>query len=374
MTLGADKKTGYLELFFDLVFVFAVTQLVTVLHDDHGLTGWRNTVLLAWLVWWAWSQFAWAGNAIDLDRRITRVGVLGITGVTLVVAAAIPESTGPDGGLRFALPYAAVRLSGLALYWAGLRHDPEHRAALRSYLPIAAVSPLVVLIGGALDTDARPWVWLVAVAVDIASAIAGGRGEFRVAPRHFAERHALIVIIALGESIVGIGATVAESPLTAKVVAVVTGAFVILGVQWWGYFDWVQAAAEHRLASEGDLRRRGRLARDLFTFGHFPIVLGSVIVAYGLEEAVAHPSDHLEAAARWSIGAGLALFYAGFLAGNARAVGGVLVERALALVAVAVVTTALGPSVSAVALLTILAATLVVLATLETRRSRASAP
>lgn len=368
MTNRDEKRTGYLELFFDLVFVFAVTQLVTVLHDDHSLVGWRNAVLLAWLIWWAWSQFAWAGNAIDLDRRSIRVALLALTGVTLLVAAAIPDAAAAGGGLRFAVPYAIVCLGGLALYWAGVRHDAAYRAALRRYVPIAVVPPLVVMLGGIVTPGVRPWFWLAAVVIDLASAVAAGRGEFHVAPAHFAERHALIVLIALGESIVAIGASLAGSPLTVSTGVVMAAAFLILGAQWWGYFDWVQAAAEQRIAAEEDLRRRGRLARDLFTFGHFPIVLGSVLVAYGIENAVAHPLVSLPPAALWSIGAGLALFSVGFIAGNARAAGTILTERVATVVVVVAVTVAIGPRVSAVVLLSILAVSLTILAMIETLR------
>lgn len=368
MNLAREKRTGYLELFFDLVFVFAVTQLVGVLHDDHSAAGWRNTILLAWLIWWAWSQFAWAGNAIDLDRRPTRVALLAITGVTLLMAAAIPDAASTDEGLRFALPYAVVCLGGLALYWLGVAHDPGYRAALRRYVPIAVVPPLVVLLGGFVDPGMRPWLWTAAVVIDLLSAIAAGRGEFHVAPAHFAERHALIVLIALGESIVAIGATIAASAFTASIAVIMVAAFLLLGAQWWGYFDWVQRAAEERLAVEDDLRRRGRLARDLFTFGHFPIVLGSVLVAYGIEQAMAHPTDRLPTAGLWALGAGLALFSAGFIAGNLRATGRILTERLVAFVVVVVVTATLGPSVSAIALTAMLAVALVILATIETLR------
>lgn len=375
MNSGAgEKRTGYLELFFDLVFVFAVTQLVTILHTGHGTEAWLHVALLAWLVWWAWSQFTWAGNAIDLDRRPTRVALLAVTGVTLLFAAALPQAFTPGGALRFAVPYVAVRFGGLALYWAGLRDDPAHRAALRTYLPVAVVPPVVVLAGALAPADPRAWFWLAAAALDVGSAIAGGRGEFRVGPTHFAERHALFVIIALGEAIVGVGATVAGIELTPLVLATTAAAFAIIAVQWWGYFDWVQRATEHRLAGEDDLRRRARLARDLYTFAHFPIVLGSVLFAFGVEEAVAHPSDPLGAAGLAAVGGGLVLFHAGFLAGNARAVGTLLPERAAALAVVAVAVLALGPRLPAVTLLLVLALGLVPLAALETVRRTAPAP
>jgi low temperature requirement protein LtrA len=370
MTGPGEKRTGFLELFFDLVFVFAVTQLVGMLEDDHGLSGWFHVVLMAWMVWWAWSQFTWAGNAIDLDRRPTRVAVLGITGVTLLFAAALPAAFGDGGGWRFAVPYVMVRLAALGLYWAGLRHDPEHQAALRSYLPVAAVSPAVILAGAAAPDSARQWVWLAAVAIDIASALAAGRGEFHVSPGHFAERHALFVIIALGEAVVGVGATLAGTEVTPVIVGTTAAAFLIVASQWWGYFDWVQGAAEDRLASEDDLRRRGHLARDLFTFGHLPIVLGTVVLAAGLEHALAHPDEALDVTGRTMVGVGLGLFLTGFVAGNLRATGRLLPERIAAGAAVAAVVTLVAPHVTASVLLWLLAAVLVAVAAVETVRRR----
>jgi len=290
-----DKRRGYLELFFDLVFVFAVTQLVAMLHHDHSVGGWMRALLMAWLIWWAWSQYTWAGNAIDLDRRSTRLALLAITALTLLFAAAMPGAFAASGAMRFAVPYVLVRLGGLALYWLGVRSHDALRAALRSYLPVAVVSPVVVLAGAAGPRGWLPWVWLVAVGIDITSALLAGRGEFGVAPGHFAERHALIVIIALGESIVGVGATVAHLDLSPIVLLSTLAAVAIVVSQWWGYFDWVQEAAERQLSTEPDLRSRGHLARDLFTFGHFPIVLGSVVFAFGVEEALARPAEPLAA-------------------------------------------------------------------------------
>ena len=366
----AGKRTGYLELFFDLVFVFAVTQLVGMLEDDHRPVGWFHVVLMAWMVWWAWSQFTWAGNAIDLDRRPTRVAMLAVTGVTLLFAAALPAAFDVGGGWRFAVPYVTVRLAGLALYWGGLRHEPEHQAALRAYVPVAVITPVVILAGAAAPPAARQWVWLAAVAIDVASALAAGRGEFRVSPGHFAERHALFVIIALGETVVGIGATLAGLDVTPLVVGTTAAAFLVVASQWWGYFDWVQAAAEARLAREDDLRRRGHLARDLFTFGHLPIVLGTVVLAAGLEHALLHPDEPLDGTGRTMVGVGLGLFLAGFVAGNLRATGRVLTERVVAAVVVAVGVVVVAPLVPTWVLLWLVAATLVVLAAVETVRRR----
>ena len=367
---AVSKRVGFLELFFDLVFVFAVTQLVKVLHHDHSAGGWAHAALLLWLIWWAWSQFAWAGNAIDLDHRSTRVAMLAVTGVMLVAAISIPDAFGVSGAW-FAVPYAAVRLGGLGLYWFGLRGEPEHRAALRSYLPVAVVSPVLVVVGGLAGEGARPWLWLAAAVVDVVSVAAAGRGEFRVDPGHFAERHGLIVIIALGESVIAVGATAAALETTAGLTATIAAGFAISAVLWWSYFDWVHQAAEHRLASEPDHRRRGHLARDLFTLGHLPIVGGTVVVAAGLEEVLAHPGDPLDSFGALALGLGPALFLLGFVAGNLRATGRLLVERSVAMLLMAVAVPLAGAEIAALASALVVVAVLVgALAVEAVRRAR----
>jgi len=330
------KRVGYLELFFDLVFVFAVTQLVGLLHDEHDAAGWGRAALMLWLVWWAWSQFAWTGNAVDLDGRTRRLAILLATGAMLVAAASIPVAFETDA-LWFAAAYVLVRLVGLGLYWVGLRADRAHQAALRTYLPVALVSPALVLAGGFAHGDARVLLWVLAMVVDVASVLAAGRGEFRVDPAHFAERHALIVIIALGETVVAIGATADEVGLDRSVIALVAVSFVAVAALWWCYFDWVQAAAEGRLEREADHRRRGHLARDLYTLGHLPIVAGTVVFAAAIDEALLHPTDPLVAFATTALAVGPALYLAGFVAGNLRATGKLLGARAAGLVAAVVV-------------------------------------
>lgn len=349
-----SKRTSFLELFFDLVFVFAITQIARSLHDDHSTRGWLEAGLVMWLVWWAWSQYTWAANAIDLERRPTRLAVLAVTGVTLLAAISIPDAFSSDGAW-FAVPYVAVRVAGLALYWTGLGGDPAHRSALRTYVPVAIVSPLVVLAGGLVEPEVRTWVWLAAVLIDVASVLAAGRGEFRVAPAHFTERHALIVIIALGESIIAVGATAAGLAPTGRMVGVVAASFAVVASLWWAYFDWVQGAAEARLTGEADHRRRGHLARDLYTLAHLPIVAGTVVFAVGVEEALLHPELHLDPFGRLAVASGLAMFQLGFVVGNYRATGRMFVERAVALVASTLLVAVAGSSFSALSVLVLLA-------------------
>lgn len=305
------KRTTYLELFFDLVFVLAITQVAARLHEDHTTSGWAHAGLLLWLVWWAWSQYAWTANAVDVERPGVRAAVLAVIGATLLAAIAIPDAFAADGAW-FALPYTSVRAAGLALYWGGLRHDPAHRAALRTYLPVASVSPTLVLLGGLGPPSARAWIWTLAVLVDVGSVAAAGRGEFQVAPGHFAERHALILLIALGESIIAVGTTASELEPSARTTATAALAFALIAALWWAYFTAVQPAAEARLAGEPDHRRRGHLARDLYTLGHLPLVAGTVVFAVAVEEVIAHPGEPLDAFTWAALAVCAGLFAAGF--------------------------------------------------------------
>jgi low temperature requirement protein LtrA len=363
----SDKRTSYLELFFDLVFVFAITQIVGELHTDHTTQGWARAALVLWLIWWAWSQFTWAGTAIDLERRGVRLAMLAVTGLALLVGVAIPDAFAADGAW-FAVPYALVRFAGLGLQWFGLRHDPAARAALASYTPIALVGPVVVLAGGLLPVEWRLPVWAVAVLVDVLSVIAAGRGEFRVAPGHFAERHALITIIALGESIIAVGATADGLEPSLRIVGVAAVGFAIIAAMWWLYFDRTQRWEEERLVLERDGVRQGRLARDLYTLGHLPVIAGTVVFAAGVEEVVLHPDEPMDAFTRWAVGAGLALFLAGLALGELRARAVLPTARIAAAVTVPLVVVLAGPTLPSPATLGLVAMALALTATAESRR------
>ncbi|MEI7521645.1 MAG: low temperature requirement protein A, partial [Thermoleophilia bacterium] len=256
-------------------------------------------------------------HAIDINAPAVRVALLAVTGLTLVAAIALPDAFG-DRGALFAVPYAAVLLIGMALHWLGLRGAPEHQAALRSYLPVAVAGPVLVLAGGLAPTGARTWLWAAAVVVDVVSVLAAGRGEFRVAPAHFAERHGLIVIIALGESIVGIGATMSGLPITARAMVTLGLGFAVTALLWWAYFDRSAEAMEAALVDQADVLVRGHTARDVFTLGHLPMVAGVILVAIGVEEVLVHPGAPVPAFGRVALGVGVALFMWAFLAARAR--------------------------------------------------------
>jgi low temperature requirement protein LtrA len=359
---ATERRSGALELFFDLVFVYAITQLVTLVLADTTAAGFARAGLVMAMIWWAWSQYTWMTNAVDPADPVVRLVMLTAMGATLFMAQAVPEAFGPDGAW-FAVPYMILRLLGLGLYWWGVRDDSHQRKALRTYLPLASIAPVLVLLGGLVATPGRTCIWVLALAVDVASTVNAGRGSFRVEPAHFAERYGLFVIIALGESIVAIG--VGSTGLERTAVLALTAAACFAGVAtlWWSYFGWVADAAEQRLR-RASLDDQGRLARDLYTYLHLPIVAGIVLYAVAVKTTLHEPGVALPGWGRFALAAGIGLFLSGFVLGNWRATGGLLGARLAALVAVVVVAVAGAPLASGV-LITATVAVLIVALVIE---------
>lgn len=362
-----ERRTGFLELFFDLVFVFAITQVVTLILEDTSLAGFSRSALVLGMVWWAWSGYAWMTNAIDVDRVGVRLlFLLGMLG-SLLLALAVPDAY-QDEGVWFAVAYVAVRVLNVVLYDTGLRGDPAHRAAFRTLAPWFLVAPAVALVGGFADGDARVALWTLSLALDVVGTLTVGRSGFRVSPAHFAERYGLFVIIALGESVVAVGLAAAELERDALFVATVGVAFAGVAALWWAYFDWPQLAAERRLRRE-PAATRGPLARDLYTFFHFPLVLGIILYAVAAKKTLAHPDEPLSTAGRWALGIGVASYLAGFALQRYRAVRVVAWER-LAGGAAAVGLVVLLRDLDAVVLLAIVIGLLVLVTAVEAARLR----
>ncbi len=327
-----ENPVSPLELFFDLVYVFAITKIAGLIHHDHSATGFANAALILAMTWWAWSQYTWAINAIGTDRKAIRIALLAAMGATLAMGIGIPEAFG-SAGAWFGITYFSVRAFGLVIHWLGLRHDPEHQAALRTFIPLSFVASSIVLVGGFTPEAVRPWIWLVAFAVDIASAINAGRGGFRVAVSHFAERHQLFVIIALGEIIVAAGLTAGGVERTGWLIAALISTFFGAGMLWWSYFDWASDSIQARLLAN-PIEARAMLARDFYTFLHYPIVAGIILYAIAAEAAIAHPEQSLPDYSLVALGAGIGLFLFAFVAGTIRGIRRVLIERVVIAAAV----------------------------------------
>jgi len=291
-----SHRVTSLELFFDLVFVYALTQVTALLAADTTWTGVARGVVVMCMLWFAWCAYAWLGNQAKADEGVVRAGLVLAMMPLFVAALAIVESFDDIGGgwygpLTFAVAVVLVRSMHLVIYAVAAGDDRGLLLQLvRTAVPVTLFAAL--LIGGSLlDTTARLVVWAVAVAVDYAGIyLAGAEGWRLNAPAHFAERHGLIIIIALGESIVALGVGAADEPVSAPLVtAVVLGLGIAIAL-WWAYFDVVAPVAEkvlHR-AQGGE---RARLARDSYTYLHFPMVAGIVFLALGLKKVIASVAD-----------------------------------------------------------------------------------
>jgi low temperature requirement protein LtrA len=333
-----QKRAGYIELFFDLVFVFAFTQVTTMVVEDTSAAGIARAALVLALVWWAWSAYAWLTNAIDVENLATRMFFFGAMLAVFFVALAVPDAYA-DEGAWFACAYFAVRVLHIALYVWGVRADPIQRAAVRRLAPWFLVAPAIALAGGFLEDPWRTLLWTVSLALDVVGTLFAGRAGFRVSAAHFAERYALIVIIALGESIVAIGLAALELERDAIFALAVAVAFAGAAAAWWAYFDFAQVAVERALHAAPE-DQRGRLARDVYTFFHYPIVLGIVLVAVAAKKTLGAPTDPLTDGGRATLALGVSVFLLGFVLSRYRVIRRIAWERigaALAVVAAVLV-------------------------------------
>ncbi len=285
-----------IELFFDLVFVFALTQVTALMADDATGRGlFRGLVLLA-LLWWAWCSYAWLGNQARADEGLIRAAMVVALATVFVFALVIPESFHDgEGGLFapfvLAACYAVVRLAHLAVYLVAAGDDAGLRRQL--YLTAAPVGAACVLlvVGGVVGPPLQTLLWALALLVDYSGVWLAGTSGWRLPSAvHFAERHGLIVIVAIGESIVAIGVGVAGEPLTWPILAASLLGLAVSVSLWWLYFDVVAPVAERVLAGlQG--QDRSRLARDSYTYLHFPMIAGIVYLALGLKKVLTYVSD-----------------------------------------------------------------------------------
>jgi low temperature requirement protein LtrA len=320
-----ERRTSYLELFFDLVFVFALTQVTALLLADGSAAGFARAALVFGLIWWAWGGYAWMTNAVDIDSTGVRLVFMLATAGSFFMAVAVPHAYGSEGAW-FAVPYVVIRMIQLGLYIWGLRSDHDHQAAILKLAPWFAVAPLIVLVGGLVDDPLRSWLWAASLVIDVGGALAVGTAGFRVSPSHFAERYALFVIIALGESIVAIGLGVEELDRDVTFAVAVAVAFAGAATLWWSYFDFAALAMERALHRTPPAAR-GPFARDVFSIFHYPIVLGIVFFAVAAKKTLEHPSDPLSGHGRAALGLGVAVYLLGFALGRWRSIRRLAWER-----------------------------------------------
>ena len=334
-TAEEERKTSYLELFFDLVFVFAFTQVTALILEDTSPQGFARAALVLAMVWWAWSAYAWMTNAVDVENAVTRLIMFAAMVAGFFMALAVPDAF-QDEAAWFAVAYFAVRVLQPALYLWGVRDEPETFRVLLRLTPWFVIAAFVALVGGFVDPDYRAWVWVASLVIDVIGTLTAARGDWHVSPSHFAERFALIVIIALGESIVAIGVGTSHLTRDATYAISVVVAFAGVAALWWAYFDFTAVAAERSLRRASG-RDRSALARDIFTYFHYPLVLGVILYAVAAKKTLEHPRDPLSNAGRWALGLGIALFLVGFALMRFRVIRRVAWERLAAAAAILVI-------------------------------------
>ncbi len=288
----AEKTAHPLELFFDLVFVFALTQVVSLIVHDLSLGGGLRGALLLALMWWAWTNWTWTTNVVDLEPRVIRVAVLTSMLGVFGMAFAVPTAFEGDGDW-LAFGYVLVRIVAAVVFVLGTRHDPDELEATATYLPISLTATVIVLVGGLVGGDALQWIWLGALGVELIASASAGQADWKVDAAHFAERHGLILIIALGEAIIAVGVALEGVQIDRSLALSLAVGLAGVCAMWWAYFDRLQEVMETALR-RADARETGHIARDVYSLLHYPMVAGIVFYAVALEEVFLHPDDPME--------------------------------------------------------------------------------
>ena len=302
-----EQRVTPLELFFDLVLVFAITQVTNLMSDDPTWHGVGRGLLVLAALWWAWTGYAWLTNTLEPEEGPVRAGMFAAMAAMLVVALAVPEAF-DDNAVLFGAAFLIVRLLFLGLYSIAGKRDPDLLAAVLRLVPASISGPILILVAGFFDGRTQAAIWVLALLVDYLGVLVGRMQGWHVSPAHFAERHGLIVIIALGESVVSIGIGAAGIPLTAGIVATAILGIVIIAALWWAYFDVYAVGAQQRLSATHGVER-AQLARDYYSYLHMPMIAGVVLFALGLKKTVEHVDDPLATVPAVALCGGLSLYF-----------------------------------------------------------------
>ena len=339
--LREQETVKPLELYFDLVFVLGFTQCTALMSANPSWTSVGQGMLVLAVLWWAWAAYAWLTSVIDPEEGAVRVAFFGAMAAMLIVALCVPKAF-DDRALAFAIAYGVVRIGHLALYVIASRDDPSLR---RSVLNIAVSAPIAVgllVAASALDGLAQGALWVIAIAFDMLGPAFFGLEGWRLMPAHFAERHNLVIILALGESIVALGIG-AEISLDAGVITAAVLGIGLASAVWWAYFDVVAIVTKLRLERAPEGRERNALARDSYSYLHWPMVAGIILIAFGLEFTISHYDDPLDSVHRFALLGGTAIYLLAHVVLRLRNAGTVNVQRlVLALVLLALCPFGLG--------------------------------
>ncbi|MFD6062995.1 low temperature requirement protein A [Rhodococcus wratislaviensis] len=347
------RSVGNLELFFDLTVVFAMSQVTHLMLSDISWHGFGRGVLALLALWWAWVCYAWLTNLFETARVMQTTLIIVAMAAMLIAAIALPTAF-TTGALVFGLALLAVRVINVGMLFASSSRDEDGLAsAIRRLAPGLLVGPALIVAAAFVASPFRELLWVAAAAVDFGSPLVAGISGLRVVPSYFIERHGSVIIIALGETIISLGAGATENLRRPGVLGAVVLGVLISATLWWTYFG-LTAGAEERMQRTLGVDRV-RLARDAYSYLHLPLVAGIVFFALGARVSVEHIDEPLAPLAALALTGGVALFYAAEVAYRWRDHHQLTVDRLLT-AAAALLVFPVAISVPAVLSLTVLTA------------------
>jgi len=306
------ERVTPLELFFDLVFVLAITQCTALMSHEGTWSGLVQGLLVLGVLWWAWVGYSWLTSVIDPEALAIRGVIFVAMAALLIVGICVQEAFG-NLGLTFAVGIGVFRSAHIALFMLAGADDEDLRRSVIGLAVSTAVAVGILAIASFFDGLAQGALWALAIFLDMAGPYFFGSEGWKLVPGHFAERHGLIVIIALGESIVAIGVGASGELDLGIGTAAVLGVFLAAAL-WWTYFDVVALVSARRLGEAEPGRVQNELARDSYSYIHLLMVAGIVLVAYGMKVTIGHHSDHLPDVQAFALLGGLALYLLGLVA------------------------------------------------------------
>jgi low temperature requirement protein LtrA len=314
--LSATRREGErvtpLELFFDLVFVLAITQCTALMSHDQTWSGLAQGLLILGVLWWAWVGYAWLTSVIDPEAGVVRIVIFAAMAAMLIVSLCVQKAFG-NLGLTFALAIGGFRGAHIALFWLAGADDKDLRRSVIGLGLSTAVAVGILALASLFDGLAQGALWALAIFLDMAGPYFFGAEGWKLVPGHFAERHGLIVIIALGESIVAIGVGASGALDLGIGTAAVLGVFLAAAL-WWTYFDVVALISARRLGEAEVGRAQNELARDSYSYIHLLMVAGIVLMAFGMKVTIGHHGEDLHDVPAFALLGGLAVYLLGLVA------------------------------------------------------------
>jgi low temperature requirement protein LtrA len=359
------ERVTPLELFFDLVFVLALTQCTTLIVRTPTWEGILKGLLVLGMLWWSWTGYAWLTSVLDPEEGSVRLAMFAAMAAFLVAALCVPGAFGSEA-LLFACAYAVVRAAHIALFMIASREDASLRRSVLGLAVSTAIGVGLLVLAAFTHGALQLGLWGLALVLDLGGPFVFGVEGWKLVPGHFAERHGGIVIIALGESIVAIGIDARATIGAGVVIAAVLG-MVVAAALWWAYFDVVAIIAARRLARAHEGRERNEIARDSYSYLHLPMVAGIALIAVGIKRTLLDVDDPLKLVSAAALLGGAAVYLLAHVAFRLRNMHSLSMRRLVAALVLLALVPA-GATLPALATLGILAAVLVALIVYEALR------